>query len=351
MKVNGQEILLPTTMVGSYPRPHWITGKVFGEFDEPDFIDYLTKEYYEDAVKICVKEQENAGLDIITDGQIYLESETTHEYGQVFHFMAHHLGGFKKFGEPISIELYKKFHAPIVHDKVRWIRPILAPVLEATKAATKQPVKVACQGPIFLALCCTDRYYGEVKLLAMDIARAYNEEFKDLARRGIDLIQIHEPLPFYVEALGAQYWFIDAINAAFDGVDAYKVWHICYGNQGGNPGVINSQGRIMFPFAYDADVDQIHIELKSRNLDDLAYLKDFPEDKDLGIGTINVKTLIIESPEDVASVIRRAMDVVSPERICVSTDCGLLNLKRENARLKLKSLVEGTNIVRAELTK
>jgi methionine synthase II (cobalamin-independent) len=351
MKVRGEEILLPTTMVGSYPRPHWLTGKVFGEFDEPDFIDYLTKEYYEDAVMLCVKEQEDAGLDIVTDGQLYLESETTHEYGQVFHFMAHHLSGFKKFGEPISIELYKKFHAPIVHDKIHWGRPILAPVLEATKAATKKPVKIACQGPLFLAFCCTDRYYGDIKPLAMDIARAYNEEFKDLTRRGLDLIQIHEPLTFYVEALGAQYWFIDVLNAAFDGVKAYKVWHICYGNQGGNPGVSKTQGNIMFPFAYDANVDQIHIELKSRDSDDLKYLKSFPKDKDLGIGAINVKTFVVETPQEVANVVREAMRIVPPERICVSTDCGLLNLKREHARRKLKALVEGTNIVRAELSK
>jgi len=141
------------------------------------------------------------------------------------------------------------------------------------------------------------------------------------------------------------------LNAAFDGVKAYKVWHICYGNQGGNPGVSKTQGNIMFPFAYDANVDQIHIELKSRDSDDLKYLKSFPKDKDLGIGAINVKTFVVETPQEVANVVREAMRIVPPERICVSTDCGLLNLKREHARRKLKALVEGTNIVRAELSK
>src|SRR5581483_8041240 len=83
MKVRGQEILFPTTMVGSYPRPNWLVGKVFGEFDEPDWIDYRTKEAYEDAVRLCVDDQVRAGIDVICDGQQHYESETVHEYGQV----------------------------------------------------------------------------------------------------------------------------------------------------------------------------------------------------------------------------------------------------------------------------
>jgi 5-methyltetrahydropteroyltriglutamate--homocysteine methyltransferase len=107
----------------------------------------------------------------------------------------------------------------------------------------------------------------------------------------------------------------------------------------------------MFPFAYDANVDQIHIELKSRGLDDLKYLKDYPKDKDLGIGTIDAKTLVAETPEEVANIIRETSKVIPLDRICVSTDCGLLNLKREQARSKLRALVEGTKIVRAEVAK
>lgn len=351
MKLNGKDMLLPTTMVGSYPRPHWLQGRVFGEFDEPEFIDYLTKEYYEDAVKLCIKEQEDAGLDIVTDGHLYLESETSYEYGQAIHFMAHHFVGIKRFGEPVNIEPYRKFHAPIVYDKVRWDRPILEPVLEAAKSATKKPIKIACQGPLFLAFCSTDRYYGDVKPLAMDIAHAYNEEFKSLTEKGVDMIQINEPLTFYVKNLGAKYWFIDVINTALDGIDAYTVWHICYGNQGGTPGITNTQGNVMFPFAFDADVDQIHIELKSRGLDELKYLKNYPKDKDLGIGTIDAKSLVVETPDEVADIIRETAKIIPAERISVSTDCGLLNLKREQARSKLRALVTGTNIVRDELTK
>src|SRR5258708_8202817 len=137
MGVRYPEILLPTMMVGSYPRPPWLTGKVFGEFDEPDYIDYGTKERFWDAVQLCVDDQVRAGIDIVSDGQQYFESETMHEYGQVFHFWGHHLKGFKRWGDPIAIDLYKKFHAPAVVGDIEWVRPIYAPAAEATTFAAK----------------------------------------------------------------------------------------------------------------------------------------------------------------------------------------------------------------------
>ncbi|KWW99070.1 5-methyltetrahydropteroyltriglutamate--homocystein e methyltransferase [Carbonactinospora thermoautotrophica] len=348
MRIKGEDVLLPTTMVGSYPRPNWLRGKVFGEFDEPDYIDYGTKEAYEDAVRLCVDDQIRAGFDVVCDGQQYFESETTHEYGQVFHFWGHRLAGFKRWGEPIAIELYKKFHAPMVVGDIEWVRPIFAPILEATRAAAgDRPVKLAMQGPLFLAFAVTDRYYGDPKSLAMAIARAFNKEFKDLTARGVDWIQIHEPLTYY----GEEGWYLDVINTAFDGVDAYKVWHICYGNQGGNPGVQEPRGQDMFPFAFQANVDQIHIETMRRGPGDLPHLAKLPEHMDLGVGVIDVKSLVIERPEEIADRIVEAARYVPAERICVSTDCGLLNLKREHAQKKIQALVEGAALARERLSR
>ncbi|MCX9191726.1 methionine synthase [Carbonactinospora thermoautotrophica] len=348
MRIKGEDVLLPTTMVGSYPRPNWLRGKVFGEFDEPDYIDYGTKEAFEDAVRLCVDDQIRAGFDVVCDGQQYFESETTHEYGQVFHFWGHRLAGFKRWGEPIAIELYKKFHAPMVVGDIEWVRPIFAPILEVTRAAAgDRPVKLAMQGPLFLAFAVTDRYYGDPKSLAMAIARAFNREFKDLTARGVDWIQIHEPLTYY----GEEGWYLDVINTAFDGVDAYKVWHICYGNQGGNPGVQEPRGQDMFPFAFQANVDQIHIETMRRGPGDLPHLAKLPEHMDLGVGVIDVKSLVIERPEEIADRIVEAARYVPAERICVSTDCGLLNLKREHAQKKIQALVEGAALARERLSR
>jgi 5-methyltetrahydropteroyltriglutamate--homocysteine methyltransferase len=345
--IRNQEVILPTTMVGSYPRPNWMTGKIFGEYDEPDYINYRAKEDFEDAVRLCIDDQLRAGIDVICDGQQYYESETTHEYGQVFHFWGHHLRGFKRWGDPIAIDLYKRFHAPAVVADIEWVRPIYAPVADMTRGiAGDRPTKIAVQGPLFLAFCCTDRHYGDMKSLAMAIARAFNEEFKDLAARGVDWIQVHEPLTYY----GEESWYIDVLNTAFADVDAYKVWHICYGNQSGNPGVDSPRGQDMFPFAFDANVDQIHIETMRRGADDLQYLAGLPAHMDLGVGVIDVKSFVIEKPEAVAARLIEAARHVPAERICVSTDCGMLNLKREHAQRKLIALVEGAGLARAQLS-
>ncbi len=347
MRVRDQEILLPTTMVGSYPRPPWLTGKVFGEYDEPDYIDYGIKERFWDAVRLCMDDQVRAGLDVLADGQQYFETETMHEYGQVFHYWGHHLKGFARWGDPIAIELYKKFHAPMVTGSIEWVRPIYGPAAEAAQfAAAGRPVKIAVQGPLFLTYCCTDRHYGDMKPLALDIAKAFNAEFRDLAARGVDWIQIHEPLTYY----GEEPWFVEVLNTAFEGVDAHRIWHICYGNQGGNPGVTEPRGQDMFPFAFDADVDQIHIEAARRGPGDLQYLAGLPERISLGVGVIDVKSTVIESAASVADLVVKAAEYVPAERICVSTDCGMLNLKREHAQRKLQALVEGARIARERLS-
>jgi 5-methyltetrahydropteroyltriglutamate--homocysteine methyltransferase len=348
VRIRDNNVLLPTTMVGSYPRPNWLRGKVFGEFGEPDYLDYGIKEAYEDAVRLCVDDQLRAGIDILADGQQYYESETNHEYGQVFHFWGHHLAGFARWGDPIAIELYKKFHAPAVVGDIGWVRPIFAPVAEATRAAAgDRPIKIACQGPLFLAFACTDRHYGDVKPLAMAIAEAFNAEFKDLARRGVDAIQVHEPLTYY----GEEPWYIEVLNKAFEGVDAHRIWHICYGNQGGNPGVNDPRGQDMFPFAFDADVDEIHIETMRRGPGDLEHMRALPAHMSLGVGVIDVKSLVIEDPEDIAARLLHAAERVPADRIAVSTDCGLLNLKREHAQRKIEALVAGTNLARERLSK
>ncbi|MCY4367890.1 MAG: cobalamin-independent methionine synthase II family protein [bacterium] len=348
MKVGTQDILFPTMMVGSYPRPDWLRGKVFGEFGEPDYIDYNSKERFFDATQLCVDDQVRAGLDVVADGQQYFEAETMHEYGQVFHFWGHHLGGYERWGDPITIDLYKKFHAPLVTGEVEWVRPIYAGAAEALLVAAGlhgRPTKIAVQGPLFLAFASTDHHYGDLPTLAMAIARAFNKEFKDLAARGIDMIQIHEPLTYY----GEEPWYLDVVNTAFAGVDAHRIWHICYGNQGGNPGVADQRGQDMFPFAFEADVDQIHIETMRRGPGDLEYLEDLPSHMSLGVGVIDVKTTVVEHPQDVASRLLEAADIVGAERVCASGDCGLLNLKREHAFLKLKATAEGAALARTEI--
>jgi methionine synthase II (cobalamin-independent) len=138
-------------------------------------------------------------------------------------------------------------------------------------------------------------------------------------------------------------WVIEAINAAFEGVDAYKIIHICYGQQEGQPGVTELRGAKLFPWLWDLNCDMIQYEMASHAFDDsdVQAISTIPSDKAFGI--------VVESPEFVAGGIRKVLRVVPPERVAVFTDCTLTGMKHIVAKRKLHSIVDGTRIVRAEL--
>ena len=141
------------------------------------------------------------------------------------------------------------------------------------------------------------------------------------------------------------------INTAFEGVDAHRVWHICYGNQGGNPGVEEPRGQDMFPFAFAADVDQIHIETMRRGLRaTCSTCQGLPGHMSLGVGVIDVKSHGDREARGGRRPARRGGTVRARGTDRVSTDCGMLNLKREHAQRKLEALVEGTRIARERLS-
>jgi len=224
---------------------------------------------------------------------------------------------------------------------------VFKPVVKAARAATRKPLKVNVSlGPATLAALSTDMYYRDVKSLSLDIAQAYNTEFKDLANRGLDLVQVTEPLTFFEP----EPWIIEAINAAFAGVPLYRVVHICYGHEEGQPGILDLKANRLFPWAFDLDCDQIHIQMASHDFAEAGDLRGWPKDKDLGVGVIDIEDLRVETPEKIAGWLRRTIDVVPPEQICVSTDCAIASMHRVVAKKKLQALVKGTQIVRDELT-
>jgi len=350
------EKLLPTTHVGSLPRPIFMQGKVFDVgVTAPEFPSFRMRELYHAAVALTVKDQLDAGLDIVTDGGQHYENETDHELAEIFHMLPHHMEGFLPYGDRIvfgaaDLPIWK----PTVVGPVAWRRPIFKPVIEAVKAATNAPTKINFGlGPVTMALMTTDQYYGgDVKGLAMDIAAAYNAELKDLAARGLEQVQFAEPLTMLFSALEPEGWIADVINRSFEGVDMYRVMHMCYGHQEGQnllPKEITNADKV-FPWAFDIECDQIHIEMASKDLAQVGAFKGWPADKDLGIGVIDVKTLVAETPETVAGRIRTVLDVVPAERVHISTDCSLASFRRVVARKKLSALVAGADIVRRELT-
>ncbi|MHA6780979.1 hypothetical protein ACVGOW_08275 [Pseudonocardia saturnea] len=355
MKVRDQDVLLPTTLVGAYPRQVFMQGPAFGAgVDDKEFPNYRMRELYRAAVALTVKDQEDVGLDVVTDGAQHYENETDWELAELFHTIPHHLEGFVPYGDDVvlgsnTLAVYK----PTVVGDVGWRRPIFKPVLEAVRDATDKPLKINVGlGPTTMALLSTDKHYGDVKALAFALADAYNAEFKDLAARGLEQVQFAEPLTQFAGLMDLESWMIDVLNRCFDGVDMYRVVHLCYGHEQGQPSFEPDwvSAHRVFPFAFDIDCDQFHIEMASHDFVEVDAFVGWPKDKDLAVGVIDGKDLRAESPERIANWIRRTIEVVPPEQVGVSTDCALSSVRRIVAKKKLANMVAGAEIVRAELT-
>jgi methionine synthase II (cobalamin-independent) len=349
MRIRGDDLLLPTTIVGAYPRPIFMEGMVFTVgVDAPEFVSFRARELYRHAVNIAVHDMLDAGLDVVTDGAQYYENETGYEYAELFHVMAHKLQGYAGFGDRIQVGAFDlPIYKPTVLGDVAWRRPVFKPVAEAVRAVTDAPLKVnASIGPATLAALSTDRHYGDLKSLSKDVARAYNVELKDLERRGVDMIQITEPLTFFEP----EDWIVEAINTAFDGVSAYKVVHICYGHEEGQPGILDLKGSRLFPWAFDLDCDQIHFQMASHDFAEVHALRGWPADKDIGVGVVDIELLRVETAEQIAAWLQDLFEVVPPEQVCVSTDCGIASMRANVAKMKLRAIVMGRDLARARLT-
>jgi 5-methyltetrahydropteroyltriglutamate--homocysteine methyltransferase len=182
----------------------------------------------------------------------------------------------------------------------------------------------------------------------MDLAVALNEEFKYLRDRGLEAIQIIDVLPTYTQDL----WQIEAVNRMLEGLeDLISIWHICYGSVDGQTDVWEDKAAEMMPMFGTAKVTAIHFESTHRDFREMNAYREFPKDKVLGLGFIDVKDPNVEKPEDVANNIRRVLDtgIVPPERLLVMPDCGLGYMSRSVASGKLKAMGEGVRIVREKL--
>lgn len=350
MKVRGNEILLPTTLVGAYPRPIFMEGKVFGEgVHAPEFPSYRMRELYRHAVALAVKDMTDAGLDIVTDGAQHYENETDYEYAEIFHAFENRLEGVAPYGDRTQVgEFDLPIYRPTVIGPVAWKRPVMKPVVEAVRAATDKPFKMNVSlGPASLAALAMDQHYGDLKALSLDIARAYNAELKDLETRGLDIVQITEPLTLFDVP---QAWIIEAINTAFEGVRMQRLVHICYGHEEAQPGTVDLQFGRIFPWAFDFDCDIIHLEMASHDFAEVDALRGWPKDKDLLVGVIDIKDMRVEKPERIANWLRRTLEVIPAEQLGLATDCAVASVRRAVAKRKLRSIVDGAEIVRKELT-
>jgi 5-methyltetrahydropteroyltriglutamate--homocysteine methyltransferase len=339
-------MLLPTTLVGSYAQPEWLIdrAKLAGRFPprvrakelwripEP----YLA-EAQDDATILAIKAQEEAGLDIVTDGEIRRES-----YSNRF---ATALEGIDIDNPGVALD--RSGHpnpVPRIVGPIRRKHPVEVEDLKFLRRHTARKVKMTVPGPFTMSQQAQNDYYPSAAEAAMDYAAAVNAEIKDLFTGGADVVQIDEPYMQARPGPAAEYG-LAALNRALEGVDGMTAVHICFGYAA----IIHQR-----PSAYSflsqlkgCSCRQVSIETAQSNLD-CAVLNDLP-DKTIILGVLDLSTPEVETPETVASRIRRALEYRKPEDIIVAPDCGLKYLPRDSAFGKMKAMVEGARIVREEL--
>jgi len=356
--------LLPTTMVGSYPRPAWFRHQLEGRdiFDAFKVVHH--KEAFEDAVRVVLRDQEEAGLDLLTDGQMWFDDYDM-GIGSFLWYWLERTGGFGKakvqhparskaqgrdvwaLDEAGGIELV----GPITRGPIR-----LAALFRLAQKHTHKPIK-ACvgAGPVqlstlahFVSEPIRDRY-----ALSEALADVFAAEITELVQAGCKHVQL-EDLGAWIPTLSGDRdfeWVRSIVDRTLAGIDARKSWHFCLGNVWGNRmGGMTEEGYAkILPRYYDVHVDEFVLDFACREMKDAFILKDLPKDKSVAVGVIDVRSLEVEPPEQVASRIRAVLTHIAPQRVTLTTDCGMKQLPRVCAKEKLRSLVEGAKIVRREL--
>ena len=341
------DMLLPTSLVGSYPQPEWLIDrkKLAGRFPPrvrardlwripPEFLE----EAQDDATLLAIRDQERAGLDVITDGEVRRESYSNR---------------FATALEGVDIEnpgtaLDRSGHpnpVPRVTGKVRRRNPVEVRDVKFLRPNTDHKIKMTVPGPFTMSQQAQNDFYRDREEMALDYAAAVNAEIKDLFVAGADIVQIDEP---YMQARPqeARKYGLKALNAALDGVTGTTAVHICFGYAA----IIHErpEGYSFLPELAGSPVKQVSIETAQSNLD-CSVLQNL-SGKTIIVGTLDLSDMQVEAPETVAARIRRALPYVPAERIIVAPDCGLKYLPRDVAFGKMCAMVEGAQIVRRELS-
>jgi 5-methyltetrahydropteroyltriglutamate--homocysteine methyltransferase len=340
-------MLLPTTIVGSYPQPEWLIdrAKLAGRF--PPRVralelwripPALLREAQDDATLLAIKAQEDAGIDIITDGEMRRESYSNRFATALEGVDIDNPGtALDRSGHPNPV--------PRVVGRIRRKHAVQVEDVQFLRRHTDRKIKISVPGPFTMAQQAQiDFYDGSRELAAMDYAVAVNEEIEDLFRAGADVVQIDEP---YMQARPdeARAWGQKALNRALEGVNGVTAVHICFGYAA----IIHARpsGYSFLPELQNCSCNQVSVETAQSNLD-CSALRPLAG-KTIMLGVIDLSVMEVETAEIVAARIRRALPFVSPTDIIVCTDCGMKYLPRDVADGKMAAMVAGARIVREEL--
>jgi len=330
--------LLPTTVVGSYSVPEWLERLKTDYYQRRISAQHLN-EIHNVAIKAALKDQEIAGIDIVSDGELRRDNDIDYLLIRVPGVDIPHRA---------KTDYYDYYDAVI-------IRPLpeaestglgLAADFAFTREQTARPIKFSFTGPFSLSRRIRNTAYPDPAGLVRALARWLNAAARELADTGADFLQIDEPfLAGYPENVELA---IEAVNIVTDGVDASWALHVCYGNRYARP-LWEGHYDFLFPAVLSARVDLLVLEFARKGLDDLRLFKQYAWDRSVGLGVIDVKTTEVESPDQVASRIRRALDFVPADRLVINPDCGLRHLSADVALAKLRAMVAGAAQVREEL--
>src|SRR5688572_24433249 len=341
-----EHAVLRATIAGSLPKPVWLAEpeRLWAPWRVPS--EQLV-EAQRDAVLAALKDQEAAGIDVVTDG----EQSRQH----FVHGFVERLGGID-FGKRVTIGIRAdryKAEVPTVTGAITRPAPIHVEEVRWARAHTERRLKFTIPGPMTIVDTLADEHYRDRARLAMDFARVINEEARDLVAAGLDVLQLDEPA-FNVYMDDVASWGIEALHRAIDGLTCTTAVHICYGygikanadwkkTLGGEW----RQYEQTFPLLARSRIDQVSLECANSRvpLELIALL----EGKDVLAGAIDVANNEVETPEKVAETIRAALAYVKPDKLYPCTNCGMVPLSRSVARGKLDALAAGAAIVRREL--
>jgi 5-methyltetrahydropteroyltriglutamate--homocysteine methyltransferase len=337
------ETLFPTTIAGSLPKPSWLAApnKLWAPWRLEGEELAVAKD---DATILAIKLQEDAGIDIVGDGE-----QARQHFVHGFLEAVDGIDFDKRVEMGIRNDRYKAM-CPTVTGPLRLRSRVHAREAQLARAHTKRELKFTLPGPMTIVDTIADAHYGDRVKMAFAFADLLNEEARGLAADGVDVIQFDEPA-FNVYMEDAAGWGIEALHRAIEGVGCTSAVHICYGygiaaniEWKATLGTEWRQYEKFFPALAKSRIDQVSLECINSHVP-MSVLK-LLHGKDVLIGAIDVATDKIETPEDVAAVIAKAAEFVPAQKIVVGTNCGMAPMRREIAAMKLDALARGAALAR-----
>ena len=320
--------LLPTTTVGSFPKPPSLM-RARGDFARGKISAEALRKEEEKATAFWMETQEELGIDVVVDGEQYR--------GDMVAYFAEKMGGFE-IGDLVRSYGNRYYHKPIIAGEIRWPGPMTVDWWKYASRMTSRPVKGMLTGPYTMLDWSFNEHYPSRREACLALAKEIRKEVEALLEAGAKMVQIDEPaISVRVEELP---WVIEAMHVATDGLQAYFLTHICYG-----------AFEHVYPKVLEMPVDNIDLDMSLTAARRLALMQKDRFSKDISYGVVDVHSHVVEDADAVQQRLQQALTVLDPEQIWVDPDCGLKTRTVEEAVEKMRVIVEATRKFRGELVR